>query len=170
MSGGVVFGYQFSPTVQIDGNFGIQHIKRNAAPGFPEESASTPAGRFQLLYKQETFTVALFGSGSYSGGSGYGSATRQYTAGMRLSDRFAMDWTWNLSGAYQVSRSVFSENTVDIHAINGSTGFQYHLLRWATLELSGNLHRQTSSGQFGEALDSYSALLGFTAAYPINLY
>jgi hypothetical protein len=89
---------------------------------------------------------------------------------MRLSDRFARDWTWNLSGAYQVSRSVFSENAVNIHSINGATGFQYQLWRWATLDLTGNLNRQTSSGQFGETLNSYSAHLGFTAAHPFHLF
>jgi len=170
LSGEVTFGYQFSPTVRLDGGVGVAHIRRSGTQGTPAESASTPSGRVNLSYRQETFTFALFGSGDYSGGSGYGEATRQYTVGMRLSDRFARDWTWNLSGAYQVSKSVFSENAVNIHAINGTTGIQYLLWRWATLDLTGNLNRQTSSGQFGEDLNSYSALLGFTAAYPINLY
>jgi Uncharacterized protein conserved in bacteria (DUF2320). len=170
LSGKIIFGYQFSPTVQIEGDFGVQHIRRSEAQGTPAESASTPSGTVNLSYKQETFTATLFGSGVYSGGSGFGETTRQYTAGMTLLDRFARDWSWNLSGAYQVSQSVFSENAVNIHAINGATGFQYRPWRWATLDLTGNLNRQTSSGQLGEALNSYSAHLGFTAAYSMNLY
>jgi hypothetical protein len=89
---------------------------------------------------------------------------------MTVSDRFARDWTWNLSGAYQSSRSAFDTDAVDIRTINGSTGVQYRPWTWATLDLTGNLNRQTSSGQLGETLNNYSAHLGFTAAHPFNLF
>jgi hypothetical protein len=170
VSGQVIFDFLISPTVQFDGGFGVQHIKRSGSPGIPAQSDTTPTGTVNLSYKQETFTATLFGSGVYSGGSGFGEATRQFTAGMTLLDRFARDWSWNLSGSYQVSRSVFSENAVNIHTINGATGFQYQPWTWAALDLTGNLNRQTSSGQFGETSNNYSARLGFTAAYPFNLY
>jgi len=102
--------------------------------------------------------------------SGFGEATRQYTAGVRLTDRFARNWIWNLSGAYQISRSAFDTDAVDIRSINGSTGIQYKPWRWAIVDLTGNLHRQTSSGQFAEDLNNYSAYLGFTAAHPFHLF
>jgi hypothetical protein len=130
----------------------------------------TPSGTLNISYKQKSFTATLYGSGVYSGGSGFGDATRQFTAGMRLLEKFARDWSWNLSGSFQVSRSVFETDAVNIHAIHGATGFRYQLWRRATLNLSGNLNRQTSSGQFGETLNNYTAFLGFTAAHPIHLY
>jgi hypothetical protein len=170
VSGHITFGYQFSPTVTLDGGVGVQHIRRSGSQGIPEESDTTPSGTINLSYKQETFAATLFGSINYTGGSGFGEATRQYTAGMTVMDQFARDWTWNLSGAYQVSQSVFSENAVDIHSINGATGVQYRPWRWATVDLTGNLNRQTSSGQFGETLNNYSAHLGFTAAHSFNIF
>jgi len=165
-----LIGYQFSPTVQLEGRVGMQHIRRKSAQGTPEESDTSPTGTLNLSYKQETFTATVFGSSVYSGGSGFGSATQQYTVGMRLSDRFARDWTWNLSGTYQASESAFETNAEDTRTINGSTGVQYRPWKWATVDLTGNLQRQTSDAQFGEDLDNYSAYLGFTAAYPYNLF
>jgi hypothetical protein len=170
LSGHITFGYQFSPTVTFDGGVGVQHIRREGAPGIPEESDTTPSATLNLTYRQETVRATLFGSSVYSGASGSGEATQQYTAGMTLSDRFAKDWTWNLSGAYQINRSAFETDAVDIRTINGSTGVQYRPWRWATVDLTGNLNRQTSSGQFGETLNNYSAQLGFTAAHPFHLF
>jgi len=170
LSGRITFGYLFSPTVQLDGGFGVSHIRRNVAQGSPSESASTPSGTLNLSYKQKTFTATLFGSGVYSGGSGFGDATRQFTVGMRLLEKFARDWSWNLSGSYQVSRSVFVTDAVNIHAIHGTTGFLYRPWRWAVLHLTGDLNRQESSGQFGETLNNYTAYLGLSAAHSLNLY
>jgi hypothetical protein len=170
VSGHITFSYQFSPTVTLDGSVGAQHIRRDGAQGIPEESKTAPTGAFDLKYKQETFTATLFGSAGYSGVTGFGEATRQYTAGMRILEKLARDWTWNLSGTYQISRSAFETETVDIRTIHGSTGFQYRPWRWATVDLTGNLNRQTSDGQLGETLNNYSAHLGFTAAYPIRLF
>jgi hypothetical protein len=87
-----------------------------------------------------------------------------------VSNRFARDWTWNLSGAYQISESAFETDAVDIRTINGSTGVQYRPWRWATVDLTGNLQRQTSDAQFGEDLNNYSVYLGFTAANPFHLF
>ena len=170
LSGHITFGYRFTPTVRLEGSVGAQHIRREGAQGTPEESETTPSGTLSLTYTQETVTVTLFGSGVYSGVSGFGEATRQYTAGVRLTDRFARNWIWNLSGAYQISRSAFDTDAVDIRSINGSTGIQYKPWRWAIVDLTGNLHRQTSSGQFAEDLNNYSAYLGFTAAHPFHLF
>jgi hypothetical protein len=170
LSANILIGYQFTPTVRLEGRVGAQHIRRKEGEGTPEESDTSPSGSISLSYKQETFTATVFGSSAYSGGSGFGEATRQYTAGVTVLNRFARDWTWNLSGAYQISESAFETDAVDIHTINGSTGVQYRPWRWATVDLTGNLQRQTSDAQFGEDLNNYSAYLGFTAAYPFNLY
>jgi len=170
LSGTILFGYQFSPAVHLDGSVGAQHIRRKEGEGIPEESDTTPAGSINLSYRQQTFTVILYGSSAYSGGGGFGEATRQYTAGVTVTNRFARDWTWNLSAAYQISESAFETDAVDIRTINGSTGVQYRPWRWATVDLTGSMQRQTSDAQFGEDLNNYSALLGFTAAHPFHLF
>ena len=108
-------------------------------------------------YTSETFTANVFGSAVYSGGSGYGEATRQWTAGLAFSDQFAREWSWNLSGAYQVSRSVFVTDAVNLTTIYGTAGLSYKPWEWASLDLTGNLNRQTSDGQFGDTLNNYSA-------------
>jgi hypothetical protein len=106
----------------------------------------------------------------YSGGSGYGEATRQWTAGLALNDQFTREWSWNLSGTYQVSRSVFTTDTVNLTTIYGTAGLSYKPWEWGSLNLTGNLNRQTSDGQFGDALNNSSALLGITIGKPYKIY
>jgi outer membrane receptor for ferrienterochelin and colicin len=170
LSARIIFDHQFTPTVRLDGGVGAQRIRRDAAPGTPEETETAPAGTLTLTYRQETYTLTVYGSSVYSGGSGFGETTRQTTAGMRFTDRIARDWSWNLSGAYQINRSTFDSDTVDIRTINGTTGIQYRPWRWATVDLAANLSRQTSGAAFGEDLNNYSAHLGFTASYPFHLF
>lgn len=170
LSARILFDHRFTPTVRLDGSVGAQRIRRDADPGTPEETETAPAGTLTLTYIQETYTLAVYGSSVYSGGSGFGEATRQTTAGMRFTDRFARDWSWNLSGAYQISRSAFDTDTVDITTINGTTGIQYRPWRWATVDLAANFSRQTSTAAFGEDLNNYSAHLGFTATHPFRIF
>jgi hypothetical protein len=160
LSGGILFGYQFSEAFRVDGAFGMSYIRQNEAPGIPELRTSSPSGLFNAIFNSETFTARVFGSALYSGGSGYGEATRQWTAGLAFSDRFARDWSWNLSGAYQVSRSAFDTDAVDLTTIYGTAVLSYKLWEWGSLDLTGYLDRQTSDSQFGSDLNNYAATLG----------
>jgi len=171
MSGGILFGYQFSPTLRIDGAFGMSYIRQSEAPGIPEQRESAPSGLFNASYISESFTAQVFGSAVYSGGSGFGEATRQYTAGLSFSDQFTREWSWNLSGAYQVSRSAFNTDArIDLTAIYGTAGLSYRPWEWGSLDLTGNLNRQTSDGQVGETLNNYAAILGITISKPYKIY
>jgi len=171
LSGGILFGHQFSPEFRLDGAFGMSFIRQSEAAGIPKQRESAPSGLINFNYASEGFTAGIFGSAVYSGGSGYGEATRQYTAGLSISDRFAREWSWSLSGAYQVSRSVFqTAESVDLTTIYGTAGLSYKPWEWGSLDLTGNLNRQTSNGQVGEPLSNYSALLGFTVAKPYKIY
>ena len=127
LSGGILFGYQFSPAFRIDGAFGWSFIRQSEAPGIPEESTSSPSGLFNASYTSETFTASVYGSAVYSGGSGFGEATRQWTAGLALSDRFTREWSWTLSGAYQISKSVFETNAKSHHNL-WNRGFELQAL------------------------------------------
>ena len=170
LSGGILFGYQFSPTLRLSGAFGMSYIRQSEAPGIPEQRTSAPSGLFNASYTSETFTANVYGSAVYSGGSGFGEATRQYTAGLSFSDQFTKEWSWNLSGAYQVSRSAFATDAVDLTTIYGTAGLSYKPWEWGSLDLTGNLNRQTSDGQFGDTLNNYSALLGITIGKPYKIY
>jgi hypothetical protein len=170
LSGGILFGYQFSPTFRIDGVFGMSYIRQNEAPGIPEQQTSSPSGLFNVSYTSETFTANVYGSAVYSGGSGYGEATRQWTAGLAFSDQFARDWSWNLSGTYQISKSVFVTDAVNLTTITGTAVLSYKPWLWASLDLTGYIDRQTSDGQSGGDLSNYVATLGFTIGKPYKVF
>lgn len=170
LSGSILFGYQFSPTLRLDGAFGMSNVRQNEAPGIPEQRTSAPSGVFNVSYASKSFTAQVFGSAVYSGGSGFGGATRQYTAGLSFSDRFTREWSWNLSGTYQVSRSAFVTDAINLNTIYGTAGLSYKPWEWASLDLTGNLSRQTSNGQFGDTLNNYSALLGVTIGKPYKIF
>ena len=170
LSGGITFGYQFSEAFRLDGAFGMSYIRQNEAPGIPEQRTSAPSGLFNFHYASESFTAHVFGSAVYSGGSGFGEATRQWTAGLEFSDTFAREWSWHLSGAYQVSRSAFETDRVNLTTIYGTAGLSYKPWEWASLDLTGNLNRQTSDGQLGDTLNNYTALLGISIEKPYKIY
>jgi len=170
LSGGILFGYQFSEAFRVDGAFGMSYIRQSEAPGIPEQRASAPSGLINFNYVSESFTAHVFGSAVYSGGSGFGEATRLYTAGLAFSDQFTREWSWNLSGAYQVSRSAFATDAVDLTTIYGTAGLSYKPWEWGSLDLTGYLNRQTSDGQFGSDFNTYAATLGFTIGKPYKIY
>jgi hypothetical protein len=170
LSGGILFGYQFSPALRLDGAFGMSYIRQNESPGIPEQRTSSPSGLINFNYASESFTAHVFGSAVYSGGSGFGAATRQWTAGLAFSDQFTREWSWNLTGTYQVSKSVFVTDAIDLTTIYGTAGLSYKPWEWASLDLTGNLNRQTSDGQFGGDLNTYWATLGFTIGKPYKIF
>jgi hypothetical protein len=106
----------------------------------------------------------------YSGGSGFGETTRQWTAGFALNDQFAREWSWSLSGTYQVSQSVFETDAVDINTIYGTAGLRYMPWEWGSLDLTGYVDRQTSDSQSGSDLKNYVATLGITIGKPYKIY
>jgi hypothetical protein len=170
LSGGILFGYQFSPVLRIDGAFGMSYIRQSEAPGIPEQQTSDPSGLFRVTYTSETFTANVYGSAVYSGGSGFGEATRQWTAGLALSDQFTREWSWNLSGTYQISKSVFVTDAVNLTTIYGTAVLSYKPWEWGSLDLTGYLNRQTSDGQSGSDLNTYAATLGITIGKPYKIF
>jgi len=170
LSAGILFGHRFSPALRFDATLEISQVRQKGAPGIQAQRESSPSGNFNIAYARETFTARAFGSYVYSGGSGFGEATRQWTTGIGFSDKFSREWSWDLSGAYQVSRSVFETEAVDLSSTSGAAGLRYQLWEWAALDLTGNLNRQKSDGRVGETLNNYSALLGFTVGKPYKIY
>jgi hypothetical protein len=170
LSAGILLGHQLSPAFRFDGTLGISRIRQNEAPGIPAQQKSSPSGNFNITYARETFTARAFGSYVYSGGSGFGEATRQWTTGLAFTDQFTREWSGNLSGAYQVSRSVFVADAVDLATMYGAAGLRYQAWEWASVDLTGTINRQRSNGQFGDTLNNHSALLGFTIGKPYKIF
>jgi len=171
LSGGILFGYQFSPVLRLDGAFGWSYIRQSEAPGIPEQTSSDPSGLLNASYTSDTLTASVYGSAVYSSsGSGFGQATRQWTAGLAFTGQFTREWRWNLSGAYQVSKSVFETDAVNLTTIYGTAGLSYQAWEWASLDLTGSMDRQTSDGQFGSGLDNYVATLGITIGKPYKVF
>jgi hypothetical protein len=166
----ILYDHQFSPALRFDATLGVSKVRQKEAPGTPRQDESSPSGNFNLSYTRETFTARAFGDYSYSGGSGAGEATRQWTTGLEITGLFTREWSWNLLGAYQVSRSVFETDKVDLTTVYGTAGLRYQFLEWASLDLTGSLNRQTSDGQFGETLNNYNALLGLTIGKPYKVF
>jgi Putative beta-barrel porin 2 len=170
LSGGIRFEYQFSPVFSVNGVLGMSYIQQKEGPGVPEEQTSAPSGLFNASYTSETFTARVFGSAVYSGGSGFGEATRQWTAGLALNDQFAREWSWSLSGSYQVSKSAFETDAVNTNTIYGVAGLKYKPWEWGSLDLTGYVNRQTTDGRFGSDLNNYVATLGITIGKAYKVY
>jgi hypothetical protein len=106
----------------------------------------------------------------YSGGSGFGETTRQWTAGFSLNDQFAREWYWSLTWTYQASRSALETDAVDTNTIYGAAGLRYKPWEWGSLDLTGYVDRQTTDGQFGSDLNNYVATLGITIGKPYKVF
>jgi hypothetical protein len=169
-SAGILFGHQYSQEFRFDGILGYSFTKQSATPGTPELKSSDPAGTLNASYKSGTFGARAGVSVGYSGGSGYGQITRQGTVYLGIGDVFARNWTWSLGGSYQISRSVFVSNAIDLSSAYGTAGTQYFPYDWMSFDLTGYINRQWSSGQLGSEMTGYSALLGVTLTKTYNVF
>jgi hypothetical protein len=170
LSAGFLFGHQLSPAFRFDGTLEISNIRQSETSGIPAQKKTSPSGNLNIIYTRETVTAKAFGSYNYSGGSGFGEATRQWTTGLEFTNQFTREWSGNLSGAYQVSRSVFSSTVIDLATTYGTAGLRYQFLEWAAVDLTGTFNRQRSNGQVGETNNNQSALLGITIGKPYKIY
>jgi hypothetical protein len=169
-SAGVIYGYQFTEVFRLDATVGGSYIRQKAGEGTPEENKTSPAGYFTLTYDTQFVQARLYGSLLYSGLSGYGQPTREGTVGIGFTGNLSREWSWNLNGTYQISKSVFNTESVDVTTKLAGGGLQYKPWEWGSISLSGTMERQTSGGQLGSAIDNYSAILGFTVGKPYNVF
>jgi hypothetical protein len=168
---GIRYGYRFSPTVKFNVTAGASHVRRESVTGVSESDSDTaPSGSFRLTYDSETFAAVFYGSAAYSGSSGFRDTTKQYTGGLNLRKDFARTFSGTISGYYQLSKSAFEENAVDIHTVHGAVEFRYQPWEIVSLYLNGSAHRQESDGQYGRTIDNYSANLGITITNAYNIF
>ena len=169
-AGGLTYTYLISEAFKVDMAVGVAYVRQESVPGRYAEKDTTPSGGLNISYTDKSTTASFFGSYVYSGSSGYGEVTRQATVGLTVTEQFTREWTWHLSGVYQNSTSVFTEDAVDIKTTYVTAGLRYQVLEWVSLDLTGNYDHQESKGQTGSTMDNFSALLGVTVSRPYNLF
>jgi hypothetical protein len=169
-SGGLTGLYQYSPAVSMSARAGASRAQETGSPGIPDRTTWSPAGSLSLIYAERDFRAALTGSIDQAGGGSFGLTTRMQSVGVSFADRFAPEWTADLSGNYQENRSLDPGVTEDLTSASGTAGIGYQPATWATLHLSGTAFRQWSNGAVGTDLTRYSAFLGITLGYTYNIY
>ena len=170
-AGGLTGTYLFSPALTMNARAGVSRTKEtDPAAGLPDRTTAGPSGSLSLSYAGQNARASLTGSISQSGGGSFGLTTRRESVGVSLSGRFAPKWTADLSGNFQVNRSLDAAVSQDLTSATGTAGVGYQPATWATLHLSGTAFRQWSNGTVGADLMRYSAFLGVTLGYTYNIY
>lgn len=170
ISGGLTGTYLFSPALTMTARAGASRAKEADTAGLPDRTTTSPTGSLSLTYAQKEFRAALTGSVGQSGGGSFGLTTRRQSVGLSFSDRFAPEWTADLSGNFQQNRSLDAAASEDLTSATGTAGIGYQPAPWATLHLSGTAFRQWSNGAVGTDLTRYSAFLGLTLGTTYNIY
>lgn len=169
-AGGLTGTYLFSPAMTMTARAGASRAKETGAAGLSDRTTTSPSGSLSLTYAQREFRASLTGSIGQSGGGSFGLTTQRQSVGISLADRFAKDWTADLSGNFQENRSLDAAASEDLTSASGTAGIGYQPATWATLRLSGTAFRQWSNGSIGTDLTRYSAFLGLTLSHIYNIY
>lgn len=167
---GVRFMYDFTPVLQFDMSMGASMIRRTQEANNEDREETSPSGSFGLTYLAPATTAKLYGSIVYTGNTGYGEATRQYTAGLSVTNQLSTLWSWGLNGVYQNNESVFTEDSVLIDSVMGRARVSYRPLEWLMIEGHLSTEWQDAGGQRGDSITSHEAVLSFTIGKPVNLY
>ncbi len=169
--GGLTGSYRFTPSVFMNVRAGASRMQESDRTGLlPDRTTWSPAGLLSLIYAERGFRAALTGSMDHSGGGSFGLTTRRQSVGVSFVDNLAQAWTADLSGSYEVNRSLDAAVSEDLTSATGTAGVGYQPATWATIRLSGTTFRQWSNGTVGTDLTRYSAFLGITLGYTYNIY
>ena len=169
-SGGLTGTYLFSPAMTMSARAGASRTKETDTAGLADRTTTSPSGSLSLSYAGQNARASLTGSIGQSGGGSFGLTTRRQSLGVSLSDRFAPEWTADLSGNFQENRSLDAAVSENLTSATGTAGIGYKPATWATLRLSGTAFRQWSNGAVGTDLTRFSAFLGITIGNVYNIF
>ncbi len=170
-AGGLTGTYLFSPAFTVDARAGASHVKETFASGVvPENTKTSPYGALSLVYSGKDYRAALSGTIEQAGGGNLGVTTRRESVSLSVSDQFALRWWADLTGTYQVNRSLESNASGDLTSAIGTAGVRHQPLEWMEVHLSGSGFRQSGNGTLGTDLTRYSAFLGVTVGKTYNIY
>lgn len=170
LASGLTGSYRYSPSLAITARAGLSRAQESGVPGIPDRTTWSPYGLLILTYLDNTFQASLTGSVDQSGGSSLGFTTQRESVTLSLTDQFALHWWGDLSGNYQVNRSLDAVVSEDLTSAAGTAGIRYQPWQWATFHLSGTAFRQWSNGTIGSDLTRYSAFFGVTLGKTYNIY
>jgi hypothetical protein len=169
-AGGLTGTYRVSPAFTVDARAGASHMKETRTSGVPEFTDTSPYGALSLSYSGRDVRAVLSGTIQQAGGGNLGVTTRRETVSLAVSDQFATRWWADLTGTYQVNRSLEPGVSGDLTSATGTAGIRHKPLEWLDVHLSGSGFRQSGNGVLGSDLTRYSALLGFTLSRTYNIY
>jgi hypothetical protein len=169
-AGGLTGNYRVSPAFTVDARAGATHAKETYTTGMPETTNTSPYGALSLIYSDNTVRAALSGTMEQAGGGNLGVTTRRETVSLSVSDQFALRWWADLTGTYQVNRSLDPKASGDLTSAGGTAGVRYKPLEWLDVHLSGSGFRQSGNGALGSDLTRYSAFFGVTVGKTYNIY
>jgi hypothetical protein len=170
-AGGLTGAYRYSPAFTVDARAGASHVKETSTSGLPETKKTSPHGALSLIYLERDFRAALSATVEQAGGGNLGGTTRRETVSLSVSDQFATLWWADLTGTYQVNRSLESDASGDLTSAIYTAGVRHKPLEWLEVHLSGSGLRQSGdNGTLGSDLTRYSAFLGVTLGKTYNIY
>ena len=170
LAGGLTGSYLYSPSFTMTARAGASRAQESGVSGVAERTTWSPYGLLKLAYLDNTFRASLTGSVDQSGGGSLGFTTQRESITLSLTNQFATHWWGDLSGNYQVNKSLDAVTSEDLTSAAGTAGIRYQPLQWATLRLTGTAFRQWSNGTVGSDLTRYSAFLGVTVGSTYNIY
>ena len=149
---------------------GVSYYDEDADETGQSSETWEPYGRVYLTYVWHYFKASLLGSYEFAGGGSFGSATKQATVGLDLTDQFTEGWWWELSGYFQNNSPPGDADEDGINTVEGTATIRYAAFEWASFYLSGNLFRQRSDGSGAGDIDGESVFLGITLGKFYRLY
>lgn len=161
--------YLVSEHYTLGARVGADLLKESTTAG--EDTVRSPSGELSLNYDWKGFKAMILGTYGLAGGGSFGVTTHRGTIQLSLTDQFAQNWWWDLSGSYQINRSLDTPRTEDISTWYGNAGLRYQAAEWASFRLAGNILRQRARNSIeGSDLDRGSVVLGLDLSKAYKLF
>lgn len=170
-SSGFSGSYRLTEQYTVDARAGATYLRESTGAGDQTSHTWTPNGRLSLTYASADSRATLSGSHELAGAGSTGTTTRRTSARISLTDRFALNWWWDLSGSYQTNRSTDSSVTENVATADGTAGIRFQAAEWVSFRLSGSTLRQWArDSRVGGDVARSSVLLGVSLSNTYSIF